>query len=332
MQRPGGGIEAGAGEPRVLIVKAKGGFGNRILSAATGIVIADLVGRTPVIDWRDGMYLPPGTNAYPILFQGPPMPVVDLYDTSCDVAPALWSGRLAEHPVDLVERFYPDRHSSPFIYRRLSIDLAHPDVDEPVAVFWSYLPKFARLRSQLRSRPEYRGRRTDEIVREILQRYFTPNPRVRAAVDDLFAGRDAPVIGVHVRYTDRKAPLEAIEKQLLRLQRKLPRSSIFLATDSEMVQSRILAKFPGTFVIDKSMGAEGGALHVDAGFDDPVAEAENALVDMWALARCDWLIHSRNSTFSVAAALIGNIPASRQIDVDRYNARVVAKRWVQAYA
>ena len=35
---------------RFLIIKAKGGFGNRILSAATGIVLADVIGRTAVVD------------------------------------------------------------------------------------------------------------------------------------------------------------------------------------------------------------------------------------------------------------------------------------------
>jgi hypothetical protein len=52
---------------------------------------------------------------------------------------------------------------------------------------------------------------------------------------------------------------------------------------------------------------------------------------MYALSSCDWLVHSRHSTFSVAAALIGGIPKSRQRDIDRSNPRVVVKRWIQAW-
>lgn len=55
----------------LLLIKGKGGFGNRILSAATGIVIAELTDRIAIIDWRDGEYMPRGTNAYPLLFEDP---------------------------------------------------------------------------------------------------------------------------------------------------------------------------------------------------------------------------------------------------------------------
>lgn len=44
---------------RFLLVKASG-FGNRILSACTGIVIAAMTDRVAVVDWRDGEYLPAG--------------------------------------------------------------------------------------------------------------------------------------------------------------------------------------------------------------------------------------------------------------------------------
>jgi hypothetical protein len=52
----------------ILLIKGKGGLGNRMLSAVCGLALADLTGRTPIIDWRDGSYAPIGTNAYPLLF------------------------------------------------------------------------------------------------------------------------------------------------------------------------------------------------------------------------------------------------------------------------
>lgn len=318
---------------RPLLIKAKGGLGNRMLAGVTGVILAQLGGRTPVIDWRDGLYLPEGTNLYPLLFRDPVRIDPACYDASTCVAPALWSGRLAEQPVSIIARHFPDSHSSPFIYRRLSIPLAGPDPLARVGVFWSYLPKLARLRGRLHADRRFDGRSLDAITQDMLHRYFTPNDRVRQTVSHLFAGRRRPVIGVHIRFTDRKVPLAKIERALTRLRERSPASDIFLATDSAEAQAYIAARFKRVFTIDKQLAGDGGALHyAGTQMSDPLREAENAVIDMFALAECDWLIHSRHSTFSVAASLIGGIPAKRQIDVDRFNPKVVVKRWFQALA
>lgn len=317
---------------RVLLVKAKGGFGNRILSAATGVVVADLTGRTAVIDWRDGEYLPKGQDAYPLLFESPTRQTAPEFDDRTDVEPAIWSGRLGEHPTDLIHAFYPDEHSNPFVYRKLSIDLARPHDASDLAVFWSYLPKMARLRRQLARSRRFGGMRSRDVTRAVLERYFRPNARVRSEVRALFDGRSRPVIGVHIRYTDRKVSLERIMSEVARLRARMPAAEIFLATDNEAVQARFRAAFSNVFVIEKALGDDANSLHEHVELDDPLREAENALIDMWALSSCDWLVHSRHSTFSVAAAIIGDIPVSRQRDIDRRNVRVVVKRWIQTWA
>lgn len=318
---------------RYLLIKAKGGFGNRILSAVTGIALAEAIGRVPVVDWRDGHYAPRGVNAYTELFDSPDDVDVAAFDHRTDVAPPIWAGRLGEFPVDLVERFYPREHSNPFVYRKLAIDLARPHRPEPVAVFWSYLPKAARIRRHLARRPDGRRPRGDALSRDVLDRWFQPNKRVRTAVEELFADRPGPVIGVHIRYTDRKVSLDRIAREIRRLRHRMPAAPIFLATDNEQVQRRFRAEFSGVFVIEKVLGDDSTTLQGEfVGDDERLHEAENALIDMWALASCDWLVHSRHSTFSVAAALIGGIPRARQRDVDRWNPRVVLKRWVQTWA
>lgn len=318
---------------RILLVKAKGGLGNRMLSAVTGTVLADLLHRTPVIDWRDGMYVPVGTNLYPLLFEDPVGIDPARFDACPVAAPEIWSGRLHEQPVTIISRHFPDRHSSPFLYRRLSIDLTRSDPAADIGVFWSYLPKLARLRGRLARDARFRGRGIDAITQDALDRHFRPSARIRAAVDALFSGRRRPVIGVHIRFTDRKAPLPRIEAALRDLRRRMPNSDIFLATDSAEAQAYVHARFDRVFSIEKQMAQDGSALHFAGGaMADPLREAENAVIDMMALAQCDWLIHSRHSTFSVAAALIGKIPTDRQRDVDALNWRVVTKRWFQSYA
>lgn len=319
-------------EPRTLIVKAKGGFGNRILSAATGIILAKLTDRTAVIDWRDGEYLPAGVDAYPPLFDSPVALDVADFDGRSDVVPAIWSGHLNEHPTDLIHRHFPREHSNPFVYRKLSINLSRPDDKSPIAVFWSYLPKLDRLRPQLHRSALFRGLRPTQAAKMALDEYFTPNLRVRSAVNDLFGRLTTPVIGVHIRYTDRKVSLGRIFRETDHLRKRMPAATIFLATDNQAVQDQFRARYSGVVVIDKVLGDDNNSLHEHVILDDPLHEAENALIDMWALSRCDWLVHSRHSTFSVAAALIGGIPKSQQRDIDRLNPRVVLKRWIQRWA
>lgn len=314
-----------------LVIKAKGGLGNRMLSAITGLALADLTGRTPYIDWRDGMYLAPGENLYPALFDASWMGEVAQLDHETDVAPSLWSGRLAEHPVDVIRRDFPKQHQDPLLYRRLSIPFSGKAPTAKVGVFWSYLPKLRRLAGRLARDPRFAGRSLDTITQGYLDRYFRPVQQVTQRIDAVFDKLEKPVIGVHIRFTDRKVPLDRIMRELDRLARAMPEATIFLATDSEEAQTAILSRFPNVVTIEKALSKSDVALHFSSeSFVDPVEEARNALADMMALARCDWLLHSRHSTFSVTAALIGHIPASRQVDIARLDPVVRTKQFFQA--
>jgi hypothetical protein len=172
----------------------------------------------------------------------------------------------------------------------------------------------------------------NDVIRQALVKYFRPNKRVRDEVEKLFADRPDPVIGVHIRYTDRTVSLDRIFSQITKLREQAPQAEIFLATDNERVQEMFRARFPKVFVIKKNLGSEGRSLHEKVEHQDQLLESENALIDMWALSRCHWLVHSRVSTFSTTAALLGRIPKSRQFDIDRFNAKVVVKRWIQTWA
>ncbi len=320
-----------AAPERSLVIKAKGGLGNRMLSAVTGLVLADLEGRRPYVDWRDGMYLAPGENLYPELFDALWMGDVSALDGETDTSPALWSGRLAEHPVDIIRREFPKQHQDPLLYRRLSIDFSGANKPGKVGVFWSYLPKLRRLAGRMARDPRFAGRSHDAVMQDYLDRYFRPVPQVVERVDAVFDKLKKPVIGVHIRFTDRKVPLGRIIRELERLSRKMPEATVFLATDSDLAQRAILERFANVVTIEKVLPKSGAALHFSTeSFTDPVEEARNALADMMALARCDWLLHSRHSTFSVTAALLGHIPDSRQVDIARFDPMIRTKQFFQA--
>ena len=140
-----------------------------MLSAITGVVLAELGHRVPVIDWRDGMYIEQGRNLYPLLFNDPVGIDPAQFDDERDVNPGLWAGRLADQPIDIVNERFPRSHKSPFVYRKLSVDLAGIDPPAKVGVFWSYLPKMLRLRHRLARDPRFAGRTIDDIVSEHLR-------------------------------------------------------------------------------------------------------------------------------------------------------------------
>lgn len=315
---------------KVLLIKAKGGLGNRMLSAVTGLIYADLTGRRPIIDWRDGVYAPLGENAYPLLFDTPLTGDPAAYDARRDVAPAVWAGHLAREPATLIAEFDPTKHSSPTIYRKYCVDLARLDTSEPVAVFWCYLPKMPRLARHLRTDPRFAGKTPDAIFQTYLERYFTPNARVRQEVATFMGALPRPVIGVHIRYTDRKIPLGKVKDALRAQLVKMPGACIFLATDNADVQAEMAAEFDNIHYTPKYLPEAGARLHHRQDTIEKQFEAENAMIDMWALGDCDHLIYSTNSTFSISSALLGGIGPDRRSDVDARNLAVQLKRLFQA--
>lgn len=317
-------------QDRILLIKAKGGLGNRMLSAATGLIYADLTGRRPIVDWRDGIYAPLGENAYPRLFDTPLTDDPSEIDPQAVVTPAVWAGRLDRDPAPLISELDPSKHASPTIYRKYCTDLSRLDAPEPVAVFWCYLPKMPRLARHLAADARFAGQDPDALFRAYLKRYFTPNVRVRKEVASFMEGLPRPVIGVHIRYTDRKIPLDKVKAALRARLAETPGARIFLATDNGDVQAEMAAEFDNIHYTPKYLPEGGARLHVKATEIDKQFEAENAMIDMWALAACNHLIYSTNSTFSISSALLGGIGPDRRTDVDARNLPVQIKRFFQA--
>lgn len=314
---------------RYLVIKAKGGLGNRMLSAVTGLIYADLSGRVPVIDWRDGVYAPVGTNAYPLLFDTPITRDPADFDGATDVMPAVWSGQMKIEPRQIIEDNFPQHHSTAHGYRKLCVDVARLDHPAEVAVYWSYVSKIPRLKRHLARDARFRGKSLDDIAADYLKRYFTPNARVRSDVARFLDPLPRPIIGAHLRYTDMLGPLDRLKAMLGRKRAELPGAPIFLATDSAKAQANIMGDFEGVRVTPKYLPEDGSHLHLGHAGVDMTFEAENAMIDMWVLGGCDHLIYAKNSTFGVAATLIGRIPPARQVNLDAVNPKVMIKRWLQ---
>lgn len=317
---------------RSLLIKAKGGLGNRMLAGVCGLVYADLAGRQAIVDWREGSYAPPGVNAYPLLFDTPVEATPDALADASAVTPSIWRGRLNDTVGDLIAEVGEAEHSNPRAYRKYCVALDRTDQPEEVAVFWSYLPKFRRLARALAADERFRGKSEEAIASDYLDRYFTPNARVRGAVRDKLAEIPRPVTGVHIRYTDRKIPLGKFWARIDAARAAAPDGGLYLATDNGEVEAEVRRRYGQVFTIEKWFPEDGGRIHDNTTAPDMTREAENALIDMYALAGVDQLVYSRHSTFSYASKLIGGLSDAQTDDVDRLNLKVRAKRLIQDYA
>ncbi len=137
---------------------------------------------------------------------------------------------------------------------------------------------------------------------------FRPAPALATRIATAAEGL-GDAVGVHVRRTDhaeaiRRSPLTAFVEALREERRRNPGTRIFASTDDPEVLRVLRAEF-------------GDALRHNppTAFSrlDPRA-IENAVVDLWCLASCRFLLGSHGSTFSEAAYQLKGIP-HRIVDV-----------------
>ncbi len=314
---------------RYLIIKAKGGLGNRILSAITGLIYADITGRTPIIDWCDGIYASKGINAYNLLFDSPLEKKLPEFHGYTDIIPTVWQAKLAASPGEMISEKFPNSHSSPLIYRKLCVPLDQYSHEHTLAIYWTYLPKFSRLKSQLMSHLNVNTIDKEAVYFKKLDDYFIPNIRVRNRLSSLFPSEKVATLGVHIRYTDLKVPLDKIINNVRRMNRLGVYKKIFLATDNAQIQERFSSEFEHVFWNKKNFAKNNNRLHSLNDDENKTIDAENALIDMFALAECDALIYSSQSTFSYTSKLLGRFNNKTAMDVDRFNIKNGLKKFIQ---
>jgi len=111
------------------------------------------------------------------------------------------------------------------------------------------------------------------------------------------------MVGVHVRRTDnsisiKHSPLSGFIKYMNNEIHKNNKTTFFLATDSQEVEENLKAIFPGRI-----------HLYPKRSFDRNSPEAiKDALVDLICLSSTHKIIGSYWSSFSSAAASLGDIP------------------------
>jgi hypothetical protein len=319
---------------KYLVVKAKGGMGNRMMCAVTGILYGQLTGRLTVIDWRDAAYSNDGSNTFSRFFNAPQVMPEIILPNNASVYPHIWTGQLDKSMSTMLSENDPDKHRSILIHRKYSIDVRIPDYAEDIVVFWYYMGRVRALKTNLQSSCNgFTGLSIDAIIRKVLIEQMKPSDGIRRRIDDFKSTICWPgkVIGVHIRYTDMQTNLSHYERALKRLLRREPNAHIFLATDNKQISTEYHERYKNVFSTSKWFPGELSPVHQNPSCPDKVLNGIEALVDMYLLADCDYLIYPGASTFSRIARLLSKIPNENVIDIQRFNPRVQLKRLIREW-
>jgi hypothetical protein len=306
---------------KAILIKAKAGLGNRILATLTGMTFGLLCERRILVDWADGAYAAPNVNAFPRLFASPMVDDQELDRHWLNVAPPIWRGQLDRQVVDLITQYDPRRFSDPTIYRKYCCDLSTLKHPEDIIIYWSYLPKFQRIRRHFRGDlSQYRNASEQHIIHDLMARLL---PLEKTISDDIESFAQAefktPMIGVHVRYTDIQSPLKPIHRAIARFRAEQPSAGIFLATDNRAIEDAFKKQYPYVVVTPKWLPYPGEQLHYNTKNSDPQASAIEALKDIYLLSRTNYLVYPGRSTFSYLSRCLGDFSESKVCNVERYS-------------
>jgi hypothetical protein len=305
-----------------VIVKGRSGLGNRILSVLTGLLYARRAGRRLVVDWRDNTYSHDRSNVFHEFFQLAGCEAVDEIPATDSVRPGIWAGRLDQS----FSRLRNDYLAMPFLdfVRTSSLVLTKVDYEETVVVITTSSAKVALMRSPLAAVVQELtpSRSTDAVLRDLLATDLRLHPDIRERVDEVVHAKLAPeTVGVHVRYTDRQARLQALLRRVDALQRRAPHLQVFLATDNARVLELFERRYRNVVTVPHRYAESEKQLHGQADSPDRRQDGIEALVDLYALAECDHLVVDTSSSFSYLATLLSRAPRSRIDDVNPFKPR-----------
>lgn len=303
-------------EDKFLLVKGIGGLGNRIECALTGILCAHLSGRRLLIDWSDHCYSNDGSNVFHRFFQCSACTPTDEIPTTDSVSPGIWRGHLHRSAWEM-RALYGHVYDSE-TWRKFSIDLAKLDYQEDVVVMWTHSEKVDLLRDHFKGTfRELAAAKSGAILSKLLREDLILHPDIRERVDQ-FRGTcfTKKTVGVHVRYTDFRSRLWTIFKKLNALLRHEPDLLIFLSTDNMQIKNMFEGSYHDVIITPHWYSPTPGlAIHDNRNCPDPIESGIEALVDLYLLAECDYLIIDTNSSFSYVAKLLAKALDSNIFDV-----------------
>ena len=167
---------------------------------------------------------------------------------------------------------------------------------------WQTAARFRRVTPEL-------GDRTFLYSHELFHRapqfdFCQPRRDLKNRVDEIVSKFARHTVGVHIRATDfspsflkrvnERSPIELFIMKMAAEVERDDKVKFFLATDSDDVRTQLTGRFPGRMITQENSPKR-----------TRKAGMENAVVDLFTLARTDKILIPYVSTFSRCAAMIG---------------------------
>ena len=289
---------------KFIVVKGYCGLGNRIEIILQSILLSQITQRVLFIDWSDGMYSQGRKNIFYDYFSLKGVDYVTECPKSRSVYPSIWKNKLSLSIEELRHVYLKKRlfkTEIPLSYEREDwLRTLHRP--EKILVVWGFC-QFVELFYPYFTGPtsQFSQMGPDTIMRFLLLHNLILNQRIQDNVLQFKKERfGEKMLGVHVRYTDRKAPMHLYDQALDSALSYMPHATIFLSTDNKKIISKFAQRSNRVVHINKDFSsAEGTALHYSSALNKTQL-LEDALTEIYLLASCDSLVYSSRSSFSMA--------------------------------
>jgi len=324
---------------KYLLLKGVAGIGDRLHILAAAIDYCERNNRKIIVDWADGVFAAPGTDLfekyftclhplyckqkpsaneltemsfYPDIFRS--FIYDDIYNHYTPVHP----GFIARFP----RRFIPDGkwckiygywcYNSNQIYKALGILL---NINNKHDILQGrYLP------DDIRSDVVVYADMANISRKETFLKYIQIKDLIKSQIEKFVAEANLSEksIGLHIRNTDKK-PLNSTATLIEHIKRKFGSDyTIFVATDNKNTEEEIKAHFTNVVKFDKFLPEVhiGGVHHYaqqTKNWEKAELVLEQSIIDMWLLAKCEYLYYLGNSSFSVISSYLHN-NAAKQTD------------------
>ncbi|NET11883.1 MAG: tetratricopeptide repeat protein [Okeania sp. SIO1H6] len=283
---------------KYIICKGKAGLGNRLYTLSHAIKYAKQMNRKLIVEWNDCYYSShPDKNVFYDYFH-----LINLdssYRNSYDipdykklsVAPLMWKKHLTKPTNAVLHGRLLWKLKDEYYGQRATI-VTSKKYAEDIVVFTAHNPPLIQenLLEHVRLQPNL-----EKIIDEFVINYFS-----------------SKVVGLHVRWTDKK-PNQKIDILFDLVDSILDKEfnvKIYIATDNIEIIDKFQKKY-GNLVIFRQKwfpASSGETLH-HAHQKRPVEEIFfDALIGMFLLSRCNYLIYQDNSSFSHISACYSIAP------------------------
>ncbi len=293
---------------RYLLIKGANGMGNRILGLFEGILYAKLTNRKIIIDWRDEIYSDNKENSFFSFFKKSFCDSVEEIEGKT-VFPEIWKGNLDKSIYEMFRKEGVENNLDG--WQKFSVDIENIGYQEDVLVFISF--GFGKLISKYNFSIFGWPNNKVDLIKFFIKKYVFLNEDILKEIN-LFKKNNfkKKTIGVHIRYTDNLNP-KFIDYKGTNLNLYFPiidnlllenkDCHLFIATDNREILKIFISKYKNVIFYSKFFDKNNKPIHYSSEYQKREIGKE-ALIDLYLLASCDYLIYSQNSTYGQLAEFI----------------------------